>query len=275
MKTIGIIGAGSMGGAIARGLLETGYVRPGDLAVCDPKPEILQAIQSEWPAMTCVTSADALCELANTVILAVKPYLVAEVIDQCGDSLTDHAVISIAAGVTVTRLHELLDPLKARVLRVMPNTPALVGEGMTALCSETTLTSEELTFARGVFDALGKTVMMPERLFDGVIAVSGSSPAYVYMLIEAMADAGVREGIPWADACRMAAQSVLGSALMVLNTGTHPAALRNAVCSPAGTTIEAVAALEEHGFRNAVMEAMHLCAEKSREMGKETRNRRR
>ncbi len=275
MKKIGVIGAGSMGGAIARGLLETGYVRPGELAVCDPKAEILQKFQEEWPAVTCVTSADALCGLAGTVILAVKPHLVAEVVDQCGDSLTDHAVISIAAGITVARLHELLDPLRARILRVMPNTPALVGEGMTALCSETTLTAEELDFARGVFEALGKTVMMPERLFDGVIAVSGSSPAYVYMLIEAMTDAAVREGIPYAEAVRMAAQSVLGSALMVLNTGTHPAALRNAVCSPGGTTIEAVAALEKLGFRSAVMEAMRLCADKSRDMGREARNRRR
>ena len=268
MKTIGIIGAGSMGGAIARGLLETGFVRPGDLAVCDPNAEVLQRLQEAWPAVTCVTSADALCGLTGTVVLAVKPYLVAEVIDQCGDSLADHAVISIAAGITVAKLHELLDPLGARLLRVMPNTPALVGEGMTALCSETTLTPEELNFARGVFDALGKTVLLPERMFDGVIAVSGSSPAYVYMLIEAMADAGVREGIPWAESCRMAAQSVLGSALMVLNTGTHPAALKDAVCSPGGTTIEAVAALERLGFRSAVMEAMRACADKSRDMGK-------
>ncbi len=268
MKTIGLIGAGSMGGAIARGLLETGYVRPGDLAVCDPNAAVLQKLQEEWPAVTCLTSADALCGLARTVVLAVKPYLVAEVIDQCGDSLADHAVISIAAGITVARLHELLDPLGARILRVMPNTPALVGEGMTVLCSETSLTADELAFARGIFDALGKTALLPERMFDGVIAVSGSSPAYVYTLIEAMADAGVREGIPWGEACRMAAQSVLGSALMVLNTGTHPAALRDAVCSPGGTTIEAVAALERLGFRSAVMEAMKACADKSRDMSK-------
>ena len=268
MKTIGIIGAGSMGGAIARGLLETAYVRPAELAVCDPNVEVLQKLQEEWPALTCVTSADALCGLAGMVILAVKPYLVADVVDQCGDSLADHAVISIAAGITVARLHELLDPLGARLLRVMPNTPALVGEGMTALCGEHTLTPEEFTLARGVFDALGKTAVLPERMFDGVIAVSGSSPAYVFMLIEAMADAGCREGIPWAEACRMAAQSVLGSALMVLNTGTHPAALRNAVCSPGGTTIEAVASLEEDGFRSAVMNAMRACADKSRDMAK-------
>ncbi len=268
MKTIGIIGAGSMGGAIARGLLESGFVRPAELAVCDPRAEALQALQAAWPAVTCVTSADALCELAGTVILAVKPHLVPEVIAQCGDSLAGRAVISIAAGITVARLHELLDPLNCRILRVMPNTPALVGEGMTALCSETTLTADELDHARGIFDALGKTVLLPERVFDGVIAVSGSSPAYVYMLIEAMADAAVREGIPWKDACRMAAQSVLGSALMVLSTGEHPAKLRNDVCSPGGTTIDAVAALEKGNFRGAVMDAMEACAEKSRSMGK-------
>ena len=150
----------------------------------------------------------------------------------------------------------------------MPNTPALVGEGMTAICDDTTFSQEDFDFAKGIFDAVGKTKVLPERLFDGVVAVSGSSPAYVYMMIEAMADAGVREGLPRSYAYEMAAQSVLGSALMVLSSGTHPAALKDAVCSPAGTTIEAVAALEKNGFRNAVMEAMKACAEKSREMSK-------
>ncbi|MBR4711877.1 MAG: pyrroline-5-carboxylate reductase [Clostridia bacterium] len=268
MNRIGIIGVGSMGGAIARGLLEAGTVRPGQLAVCDPRVEALEALSEAWPGITCVTAADALCELSQMIILAVKPYLAEQVIGQCGDALADKAVVSIAAGVTAAKLKAMLEPLGARWLRVMPNTPALVGEGMTALCAEHTLTSEEMDFARRVFDSLGKTTVLPERMFDGVIAVSGSSPAYVYMMIEAMADAGVREGIPWAEACRMAAQSVLGSALMVLNTGTHPAALRNAVCSPAGTTIDAVAELEARGFRTAVMEAMRACADKSRAMGK-------
>ena len=125
---------------------------------------------------------------------------------------------------------------------VMPNTPAMVGEGMTAICDETTFTQEDFDYAKGIFDAIGKTRVLPERLFDGVTAISGSSPAYVYMLIEAMADAGVREGLPRTYAYEMAAQSVLGSALMVLSSGTHPAALKDAVCSPGGTTIEAVAA---------------------------------
>ena len=152
------------------------------------------------------------------------------------------------------------------VIRIMPNTPAMVGEGMTAICDDTTFSQEDFDFAKGIFDAIGKTRVLPERLFDGVIAISSSSPAYVYMMIEAMADAGVREGLPRSYAYEMAAQSVLGSALMVLNSGTHPAALKDAVCSPGGTTIEAVAVLEKNGFRNAILEAMRACADKSREM---------
>ena len=148
----------------------------------------------------------------------------------------------------------------------MPNTPALVGEGMTAICDDTTFSQEDFDYARGIFDAVGKTKVLPERLFDGVIAISGSSPAYVYMMIEAMADAGVREGIPRTQAYEMAAQSVLGSALMVLSSGTHPAALKDAVCSPGGTTIEAVEELERKGFRAAIMDAMKACAEVNRNL---------
>ena len=137
---------------------------------------------------------------------------------------------------------------------------------MTALCDESTFSKEDFDFVTGIFDAIGKTKILPERLFDGVVALSGSSPAYVYILIEAMADAAVREGIPRVHAYEMAAQSVLGSALMVLSTGTHPAALKDAVCSPGGTTIEAVEELERKGFRAAIMDAMKMCASKSREM---------
>ena len=153
-------------------------------------------------------------------------------------------------------------------MRVMPNTPALVGEGMTALCESSTFSREDFDFAKGIFDSIGKTKILPERLFDGVVAISGSSPAYVYMMIEAMADAGVKEGLPRRDAYEMAAQSVLGSALMVLSSGTHPAALKDAVCSPGGTTIEAVEELERKGFRAAIMDAMGICAEKSRNMSR-------
>jgi len=168
----------------------------------------------------------------------------------------------------VSMLSKSLENSGATFMRVMPNTPALVGEGMTALCDESTFSKEDFEYAKGIFDSVGKTIILPERLFDGVVAISGSSPAYVYMMIEAMADAGVKEGIPRANAYEMAAQSVLGSALMVLSSGTHPAALKDAVCSPGGTTIDAVEELERKGFRAAIMDAMQVCAEKSRSMSR-------
>ncbi|MBR6954962.1 MAG: pyrroline-5-carboxylate reductase [Clostridia bacterium] len=266
LREIGIVGVGSMGSAIARGLIEAGYIRPSQLAVCDKNREQIEAIGMDWPDVGCYEQVRELCDNCRYVVFAVKPNVLADTIADCGTCLTDHPVISIAAGWTVAMLQGQLEPLGARWLRVMPNTPALVGEGMTAICSETTFSEAELRFARGIFDALGKTVVLPERMFDGVIAISGSSPAYVYMMIEAMADGGVREGLPRKTAVEMAAQAVLGSALMVLNSGSHPAALKDAVCSPAGTTIEAVAALEEKGFREAILAAMKACADKSRDM---------
>lgn len=265
VKRIGILGAGNMGGAIIRGLMESGYVRPSEAAIYDPNGKAMEAISQTWP-VTCCTSAAELCEISSMVVFAVKPQLLQKAIDECGEELLDRAVISIVAGWTTEMLADALGRYEARYLRVMPNTPAIVGEGMTALCEDTTFTKEEFSFAEGIFEAIGKTVILPERMFDGVTALSGSSPAMVYTLMETMADAGVREGIPRATALTLAAQTVLGSALMVLNSGEHPAALRDKVCSPAGTTIEAVAALEEHGFRNAILQAMKDCADRSRAM---------
>lgn len=165
-------------------------------------------------------------------------------------------------------LQEKLSGTNAAMMRVMPNTPALVGAGMTAICRETTFSEEDFAYAEGIFGAIGETIILDEHLFDGVTAVSGSSPAYVFILIEAMADAAVKEGIPRTAAIKMAAQAVLGSAKMVLETGRHPAELKDAVCSPAGTTIDAVEMLEKEGFRAAIQEAMAVCADKSRKMAK-------
>ena len=177
MKKIGLIGAGSMGGAIARGLLESGYVRAAELAVCDPKVEALEAVTRDWPQVTALTSADDLAGISEMIILAVKPYLLEQVVNACADNLQGKAVVSIAAGWTASRLAALLEPLGARWLRVMPNTPALVGEGMTALCQENTLTKAELDFARGVFDALGKTVVLPIVKVVSVAAVTAMAAA--------------------------------------------------------------------------------------------------
>lgn len=268
MLKLGFLGIGNMGSAILRGVLSAGYLTEDDIAVCRRNRRKLEELSDEFPGLTCTESAIELAEMCDVIILAVKPQYLGDIIDEIRCELNTKAVISIAAGWTVERLAAALEGSGATWLRAMPNTPAMVGEGMTAICEDTTFDQDDFEFAKGIFDAVGRTVVLPERLFDGVIAISGSSPAYVFMMIEAMADAGVKEGLPRATAYEMAAQTLLGSALMVLQSGTHPAALKDAVCSPAGTTIEAVEELERKGFRAAIMDAMKVCAERSRSMSK-------
>lgn len=268
MLKLGFIGAGNMGSAILRGLIAAEYLTADDMAICDLNTRRLEELSDQYPGLTCTESDTELAEMCDMIVLAVKPHFMAEVIEHIRDELNGKAVISIAAGWTVEQLTDALEGSGATCLRVMPNTPAMVGEGMTAMCEDTTFSEEDFDFAKGIFDSVGRTVVLPERLFDGVIAISGSSPAYVYMMIEAMADAGVKEGLYRNTAYELAAQAVLGSALMVLQSGTHPAALKDAVCSPGGTTIEAVEELERKGFRAAIMDAMKVCAQKSRDMSK-------
>ena len=269
IKTIGMIGTGNMGSAILRGIVDADYVKPGQIVAFDNNSRRLKELEEDIPGVIIARDNLEVAEKADLIILAIKPIYVRELIDEIRPALNGKALLSIAAGWTVNMLENALYGTSATYLRVMPNTPALVGEGMTAICDETTFSNEDFNYAKGIFDSVGKTKVLPERLFDGVVAVSGSSPAYVYMMIEAMADAAVKQGIPRVYAYEMAAQSVLGSALMVLSSGTHPAALKDAVCSPGGTTIEAVEALEKNGFRAAIMEAMDACARRSREMSKE------
>ena len=268
MKTIAVIGAGNMGSALIRGMIDTGYVKPEQLYVCDHQREKLEDLAMELPAVNyCEHAVDAV-EPADVVLVAIKPYNIAALYADIGPFLAGKAVVSIAAGWNNQMISTALKDTGATWLRVMPNTPALVGEGMTALCAENTLSEEDFAFVKGMFESVGRTAVVAEKLFDAVIAVSGSSPAYIYMLIEAMADAAVQEGMTRSMAIEMAAQSVLGSALMVLSTGEHPAKLKDAVCSPGGTTIDAVVQLETHGFRAAVMAAMDACAAKSKAMTK-------
>ncbi len=266
IRTVGIIGTGNMGSAILRGMVDASYIKPSQLTVFDVSKRKLKEIEEDIPGIIPGRDCRDVAERSDLIIIAVKPVYFQDVIDEIRPALRGKNILSIAAGWTADMLEKALQNSGAAYLRVMPNTPALVGEGMTAICDETTFSQEDFDYAKGIFDAIGKTRVLPERLFDGVIAISGSSPAYVYMMIEAMADAGVREGLPRTYAYEMAAQSVLGSALMVLSSGTHPAALKDAVCSPGGTTIEAVAELEKNGFRYAIEAAMHACAEKSRQM---------
>lgn len=266
IRMIGMIGTGNMGSAILRGIVEAEYVRASQIIAYDTNRKRMRELEEDLPGVMLAADCREVAERADLIILAVKPIMMEEVFGKIRGDLQGKAVLSIAAGWTVGMLEKALMNTGCTYMRVMPNTPALVGEGMTALCDESTFSKEDFDFVKGIFDAIGKTRILPERLFDGVVSLSGSSPAYVYMMIEAMADAAVREGIPRIHAYEMAAQSVLGSALMVLSTGTHPAALKDAVCSPGGTTIEAVEELERKGFRAAIMDAMKVCADKSREM---------
>lgn len=268
MLKLGFLGIGNMGSAILRGVLSSGYLDTEDIAVCRRNRRKLEELSDEFPGLTCTESAIELAEMCDVIILAVKPQYLGDILEEIRDELTGKAVISIAAGWTMEKLANALEGTEATCLRVMPNTPAMVGEAMTAICQETSFDQENFAFAKGIFDSVGRTVILPERVFDGVIAISGSGPAYVFMMIEAMADAGVREGLPRACAYEMAAQTLLGGALMVLQSGTHPAALKDSVCSPSGTTIEAVEELERKGFRAAIMDAMKACAERSRAMSK-------
>ena len=218
--------------------------------------------------MRVVTTLDNHEVVKNTklVFLAVKPQFYEEVLNEVKDELTpEHTVVGIAPGKTLAWLEEECgQPLK--VVRMMPNTPAQVGEGMTGVCANEKVSAEELAQICEITDSFGRTEVVPERLMDAVSAVSGCSPAYVFMFIEAMADAAVAQGMPRKQAYQFAAQALLGSAKMVLETGMHPGELKDMVCSPAGSTIEGVRILEQKGFRSAVFEALNGAAEKGKKM---------
>jgi len=262
---IGFIGAGNMGGAILSGILEKKFCMPEDVAIYD----INCAINEKWKAKGVAVAASntALAMACDWIVLCVKPVFLEQVMNEIRPYLNEtKRIISIAAGWSCDKLKNAMGESEAQLLRVMPNTPALVGEGVLALCEETTLTAEDFVWAQKLFGTLGIVQIIPERLMDAVIAVSGSSPAYVFMFIDAMADAAVKLGMPRQMAIQCAAQAVMGSAKMLLETQLHPAVLKDQVCSPGGTTIEAVQVLEEKGLRSAVINAMVACANKNKEM---------
>lgn len=266
-KVIGFIGCGNMGGAMIGGIIKAGLSSPDDIMVGDLNEKSLEACAEKYGIKT-TTDNNEVAKASDILILSIKPNLYPVVIEQIKDKVKENLiVVTIAAGKAISGTEEAFGR-KLKVVRVMPNTPALVGEGMAALCPNEVVTKEEIGGIVSIFESFGKAEIVPEKLMDAVTSVSGSSPAYVYMFIEAMADAAVLDGMPRAQAYKFAAQSVLGSAKMVLETGMHPGALKDMVCSPGGTTIEAVEVLEEKGLRAAVMAAMKSCTKKSKEMSK-------
>lgn len=263
---LGFIGAGNMAKATIEGILANNLAKKENITIYDINIHTVNLLVETLGISKAENPSD-LAKTSDVLILAVKPNVCASALKSLGASLSSKAIISIAAGKSVQELSSLV-PSDCRILRVMPNTPAMVGEGMTALCTNTTFTDEERKMAEQIFGAFGRYEWVSEGLIDAVTAVSGSGPAYVFMVIEAMADGGVREGLSRELALKLAAQTVLGAAKMVLDSGKHPAVLRDMVCSPGGTTIDAVYALEDGGLRASLIKAVEVCAEKSRKLSK-------
>ncbi|MDO4166780.1 MAG: pyrroline-5-carboxylate reductase [Eubacteriales bacterium] len=261
---LAFIGAGNMAQAMMGGIIRNGLMAPGEMIATAATQKTIDKVSEEYGVAVTLDNCEA--AKADIVVLAVKPIYYEQVIHEIRDVMEERQlIVTIAAGKSVEWVENTFGGTR-KIIRTMPNTPALVGEGITAVCPNANITDEELQQVCELLEGFGKAEVISERIMDAVIAVSGSSPAYVFMFIEAMADAAVAEGMPRAQAYQFAAQSVLGSARMVLETGKHPGELKDMVCSPAGTTIEAVKVLEEKGFRGSVMECMHACAEKSRNM---------
>jgi len=264
--TIGFLGAGKMANALAKGFLQAGLVSPKDVIASDVSSTARDAFAKETSARATQTNVEV-AKSASILILAVKPHQVAEVLAEVRDTLTSsHIVISIAAGVTLARLESAL-PAGSRIIRVMPNTPALIGESATAFALGQAALPEDAALAQRLFSAVGLALEVKEALLDAVTGLSGSGPAYVYLIIEALSDGAVAAGLPRDIATRLAAQTVFGSAKMVLETGLHPGALKDMVASPGGTTIEGLHELEKGRLRATLMNAVRAATEKSKKLG--------
>ncbi|MGE5473132.1 MAG: pyrroline-5-carboxylate reductase [Ignavibacteriales bacterium] len=267
-KRIGIIGCGNMGGALVKGIIKSGEVDAESILVLDEEHKKAETLSKKYGVIARARLNDVL-RFADYVILAVKPSIVPEVLKKMKkDELRDTVIISIAAGVTIESIEKVLE-CECKVARVMPNTPALIKESMSAICYNKNINDKEMTSIKKIFEYIGRVIEVNENQMNAVTALSGSGPAYVFMFIEAMADAGVRMGLKRDIAYELSAQTVLGSAKMVMETGKHPGELKDMVCSPAGTTIEAVYQLEKRGFRGTVMKAIGEAFEKAEEMSEE------
>lgn len=264
---VGFIGTGNMGGALLKSITSGDTQKRFDLYGFDVNKTLLNAMAADI-GFKALESAKLLVSTCDIIVLAVKPQYALSVLEEVKDLFdAQKLLISIIVGLPITYYQAILGQ-NVKIVRTMPNTPALVGEGMTLMCCDPKVTDVDKNNVKELLGFSGVVEELDERLMSEVTALTGSSPAYVFMFIEAMADAAVLSGIPRHTAYRLAAQAVLGSAKMVLETGKHPGELKDMVCSPAGTTIEAVAALERTGFRNAVITAMNECTQKAREIGK-------
>lgn len=260
------LGSGKMGTALLKGIVARGLCAASDITISDPVPAALAAAQAAVPGVKVAASNDEAARGADVILLCVKPAGIVPLIASLG-SLPSTLLISIAAGVTLEQMEKVAGP--HRVVRVMPNTPALIGQGAAAFSTGASATEADAALTEQLLGAVGTVTRVPERLLDAVTGLSGSGPAYIYTVIEALADGGVLEGLSKDQALQLAAQTVAGAAGMVLQTGLHPAVLRDQVTSPGGTTIAGLATLEAKGLRSALIEAVRAAARRARELGKD------
>jgi pyrroline-5-carboxylate reductase len=260
---VGCIGTGNMGGAIVSGLARV--IDPAGVICFDEDSRKAQELRVRT-GVTAADSAAEVCETSDIVILAVKPDVTGKLIETVKKQLDGKLIISIAAGISIDSIQARFSGPQ-RIVRVMPNTPALIGEGMSVLSPGGGVDEKSLAVAEQIFAILGRTAVLPEKMMDAVTALSGCGPAYVYTMLQAMADGGVKMGIPRDKALLLAAQTMLGSVKMVLAGGEDPITLRGRVTSPGGSTIDAVHVLERAGFSGIIMDAVETAALKSARLG--------
>jgi len=265
-KRIAVIGVGNMGEALVGGIVKAGLVDPARIVAFDADRERLKAISDAWKIAAANDNTEAM-QGSDVILLAVKPKTIPTVLDEIRSTIAPRQmVLSIAAGVRTSLIEERL-AVSCPVVRAMPNTPSLVGSGIAAICPGRLAEQEHLVVAQTLLGAVGDVVVVTESQMDAVTGLSGSGPAYVYTLIEAMADGGVKMGLSRPIAVKLATQTVLGAAEMVLETGEHPAVLRDRVTSPGGTTITGLHVLESKGFRDAAISAVEAATKRSEELG--------
>ena len=267
-KKIGFIGTGKMGEALIKGILHADLVPAANIYASDMDTAKLQALEKERNINTCTDNCAAVIN-SDVVIIAVKPQIVPNVLKEIKNSIKNQLILSIAAGVTIETYESAL-PRGTKVIRIMPNIAATVMEAASAISPGSAVSKEDIETAANIFNAIGRTVILPEHLMDAVTGLSGSGPAYIFMVIEALADGGVYEGLDRRTARTLAAQTVLGAAKMVLEDGSHTAELKDMVTSPGGTTIRGLRVMEDRGVRIAMMDAVIEACERSRELGKKT-----
>lgn len=263
--TIGFVGTGNMGEALIRGLLKAGVAEPAQVVGSDPRADRAAELRETYGIRTTGDNVEVARE-ADILILSIKPQVMDRVLEEIGSEIHAHAlVISIAAGIPLSAIETRLP--QARVIRTMPNTPALVGAGATAIAVGGHATADDLTAARRIFDSVGMTVTLDEAQMDAVTGLSGSGPAYVFLVIEALSDAGVKVGLSRHHAQALAAQTLLGSAKLLIETDEHPGRLKDMVTSPGGTAIAGLHTLEAGGLRTTLMDAVEAATKRSRELG--------